>query len=215
MSGQLAKRKVRKRPEILTPYQVIKPTFITCPLCNTLVYRGSGGAPEADALPAEMYACECAAVSAEEIKDILPLTPEGWGGKVWEPAWEHAKQLDARETGLEPASSTPAEKIMKSQKEEWAGAERQAARRKEYGISLHSPLDDKHPALPHMTSEEHERYLAAAETLSKAKRDRAPLVKGTRAHTDLSERMGEAVGVITEIVSAVIDRLPAKEESHE
>jgi hypothetical protein len=58
----------------------------------------------------------------------------------------------------------------------WPQAEYRAARRKEYGISLHSPLDDEHPALTYMTAEESKRYLAAASDLVKAKRARNVLV---------------------------------------
>jgi hypothetical protein len=55
-------------------------------------------------------------------------------------------------------------------------AERRAARRKEYRISLHASFNDKHPALPHMTPLETEHYLAAAAALSQAKKKREALI---------------------------------------
>jgi hypothetical protein len=66
--------------------------------------------------------------------------------------------------------------------EVWLQAERRAARRREYGISLHAPFSDKHPALPYMTAEEREAYLSAIEVLAEGKKEQQAPRTGRRRH---------------------------------
>jgi hypothetical protein len=131
-----------------------------------------------------------------------------------------------RSACLAPTTKTDMQKPL-TPNEFWTQAERQlcpqaparAARRKEYGISLRAPFDDKHPALPHMTPEQRERYLSAAAALSEAKKKRKALLTDpshTRREDDpelyveLSEHIIDVKDVIEQIVDAVIDRLPEK-----
>jgi hypothetical protein len=134
--------------------------------------------------------------------------------------------------------------------EVWLQAERRAARRREYGISLHAPFSDKYPALPYMTAEEREAYLSAIEVLAEGKKEKQALITDApesplaapgpeakeiienfrlelralllsmrpedfKRYVEAEERLGLAVGVIEQIVTAVVDRLPEKEVAHE
>jgi hypothetical protein len=129
----------------------------------------------------------------------------------------------------------------------WPQEYAKAARRKAYGISLHAPFNDKHPALPHTAAEEREAFLSACHVFAEGKKEQESLVAdalsvpqfspGPEAaetlkdfrlelrdrllsvrpedfehYVELEKRLGEAVGAIGQVITAVVDRLPDKKE---
>jgi hypothetical protein len=71
---------------------------------------------------------------------------------------------------------SPSEFWTQVKRQLWPQAERRAAQRKAYCFSLHAPFDDKHPALPHMITEERERFLAACQVFAESKKKQESLV---------------------------------------
>jgi hypothetical protein len=76
-----AKRE-KMRSERLNAYRNIRPTAVTCPICNFLVCRGDGNL--GGSLPASLYACACKSIDAKALAGLLPLTSETWIAKCIE-----------------------------------------------------------------------------------------------------------------------------------